>query len=377
MIKQRDKMPEKFATSQATQGYFPSRSLHANKVRRFGDLFVSALAVGTYLGPSDEATDHLYEKALVQAGLSGINFFDTAINYRCQRSERNIGYAIKKLASHGIHRDQVFLSTKGGFLPADTHPHDYENSIYKCYLNTGILSPDDIVANCHCMTPRYLQSQIDLSLKNLTESTIDLYYLHNPETQLRHVGETEFYRRLILVFELFEKNVALGKIKSYGLATWHGFRQPPGVADLLSLQRVMSCAREVAGDNHHLRAIQLPYNLAMLEAVGIPNQKIDGVELSAIAAATHYGLNVFISAPLVQAQVLKMPDTVLRSLPGTTPEAGTAAQKALQFVVSSPGVVAAMVGMKNLTHVAENLSILSEPNWSVAELQKATQVLTR
>lgn len=373
-------MPEKFATTQATQDYFRQHPLHADKVRRFNDLFVSALAVGTYLGSSDDATDRLYENALVQAGLAGVNFFDTAINYRCQRSERNIGYAIKKLASHGIYRDQIFISTKGGFLPADTHAHDYENTINKCYLNTGILTPEDIVANCHAMTPQYLQSQIDLSLKNLTESSIDLYYLHNPEIQLPYVGETGFYRRLILAFELFEKNVAEGKIKSYGLATWNGFRQPLGLADLLDLQRVISCAHEAGGPNHHFKAIQMPYNLAMLEAVGIRNQKIKGAvsasgmaDFPAIEAAAHHGLAVFISAPLVQAQVLKMPEAILRSLP----DEGTAAQKALQFVVSSSGVVAAMVGMKNRTHVTENLHVLSQPNWSIADLEKVAQTLVR
>lgn len=362
-------MPEKFATSQATQDYFRTHRLNADKVRRFNELYVSALAMGTYLGPSDDATDGLYEAALVQAGLAGVNFFDTAINYRCQRSERNIGYAIKKLAAHGIYRDQIFISTKGGFLPADTHPHDYENYIQKCYLNTGIITPEDIVANCHVMTPKYLQSQIDLSLRNLKESSIDLYYLHNPEIQLPHVGETEFYRRLVLAFDLFEKNVAEGKIKSYGLATWNGFRQPLGSADLLNLSRVISCAREAGGQNHHFKAIQMPYNLAMLEAVGIPNQKIGGTDFSTIAAATQNGLVVFISAPLVQAQVLKMPESILNALPGQ----GTATQKALQFVVSSPGVVSSMVGMKNREHVMENLHVLSQPNWSVDDLQKTTQ----
>ena len=366
-------MPEKFATVSATRVYFDSHFVHADKLRHFGDLSVSALAVGTYLGASDDATDHLYENALVQAGLSGVNFFDTAINYRCQRSERNIGYAVKKLAAHGVYRDQIFISTKGGFLPADTHAEDYENTIYKCYLNTGILSPDDIVDNCHCMTPKFLQSQIDLSLKNLKETTIDLYHLHNPEIQLSEVGQEEFYRRLTLVFDLFEKNVADGKIKSYGLATWNGFRQAPGTVDLLDLQRVISCACVAGGANHHFKAIQLPYNLVMLEAVGVQNQKVDGEIFPAIAAAAYHGLAVFISAPLVQSQVIKMPAHILQALPGS----GNAVYKALQFVVSSPGVTSAMVGMKNVEHVMENLEVLAQPNWSVADLQKSSQLLVR
>ncbi len=75
---------------------------HFRKAQR---LTVSSLGVGTYLGQPNDATDASYAAALVEAGLAGFNVFDTAINYRFQRSERNVGTALKVLANKGLARD--------------------------------------------------------------------------------------------------------------------------------------------------------------------------------------------------------------------------------------------------------------------------------
>ena len=371
-------MPEKFATALATKSYLQSFDHHADKKRVFCGLNVSALGVGTYLGASDDATDRLYEEALVEAAQNGINFFDTAVNYRGQRSERNIAYALRKLAGLGVARDQIVVATKGGFLPAEgtlegMTPEGFRNTIYKCYLNTGIITPDDIVANCHCMTPKYLESQINLSLSNLKIDAIDIYYLHNPETQLREVGEYEFYARVTKAFELFESQVALGKIKRYGVATWNAFRQGRRAADLVSLEKLIEVARTVAGDKHHFQAIQLPYNLAMLEAVAIQNQRVGDEDLPIIPAAVHHGLSITISAPLMQSQVAKIPSAIYAKMPGDD----TPMQKALQFVTSSPGVSAAMVGMKCANHLKENRQVLALANWRVEDLQNVARALVR
>jgi len=63
-------------------------------------LTVSSLGVGTYLGQPTDSTDASYAAALVN-GLAGFNVVDTAINYRFQRSERNVGTALKVLANKG------------------------------------------------------------------------------------------------------------------------------------------------------------------------------------------------------------------------------------------------------------------------------------
>lgn len=363
---------EKFATKEGAKSFHQAQKNNPDKVRQFDELSLSALAVGTYLGASDETTDRQYEEALVLAAQNGVNFFDTAINYRCQRSERNIAYALRKLAGLGIHRDQVFISTKGGFLPADSDPNEFQPYVYKHFLNTGLITPEDIVANCHCMKPEFIATMITMSLNNLKVDSIDLYYLHNPEMQLEVLGEEAFYQKLAKVFEVFESKVQEGKIKRYGVATWNGFRQARGFPDLLDLNRILQTAKDVAGDKHHFNAIQLPYNLAMMEAVAIQNQKIGEEDFPVVPTAVHNGIGIFVSAPLMQSKILNLPQEFYDQMPG---QDETPMQKALQFVASSPGVVSAMVGMKSKAHVEENLKVLKLPNWQVSDLQNVAKML--
>ena len=67
--------------------------------REAQDLVVSSLGIGTYLGQPNDDKDAGYTAAIIAAVQAGINVIDTAINYRFQRSERNVGAALKVLAT--------------------------------------------------------------------------------------------------------------------------------------------------------------------------------------------------------------------------------------------------------------------------------------
>lgn len=347
-------MIEKWATNEGTDKYFKWVSIHASKQRQFDGLTVSALGAGTYLGLVDETTDKLYEHALVHAGLGGVNFFDTAINYRNQRSERILGKAIKDLAGRGVTRDQLVIATKGGYLPFEGTFEDY---VRTHYLDTGVIEMKDIVAESHCMTPSFLENQISSSLKNLGLQSIDLYYLHNPETQLSEVGEEEFYRRLKAAFTLFEQKVQEKKIRRYGISTWNGFRVKKGA---LQLSKVIQCANDAGGAEHHFRAIQLPYNLVMLEA--IKNQKL-------FETAKENRVAVMASAVLMQGYVKQLPKRVFEQLPKRKSDMA----QAIEFVLSTPGICTGFCGMKRLEHWSENATILQEPSWSSENWAKACE----
>ena len=71
----------------------PSHFRDANGLR------LSSIGVGTYLGDADDSTDADYTAAIRRAIALGCNVVDTAINYRCQRSERAIGAAIRQAIS--------------------------------------------------------------------------------------------------------------------------------------------------------------------------------------------------------------------------------------------------------------------------------------
>ena len=326
-------------------------------------LWLSSIGIGTYLGDHDEATDQLYRGAVVRAVELGCNVIDSAINYRLQRSERSIAAALKELAGQGIGRDELFIATKGGFLPFDgAPPKDIRAYFTEVFMKPGIAAFSDFVAGCHCMTPSYLTNQIDCSLRNLGVDCVDLYYVHNPETQLGHVGRADFNQRLRAAFEALESAVAAGKIRMYGTATWNGYRNEIGAQDHLSLAEIVALAEEAGGTNHHFKAIQLPFNMAMPEAVTLQNQEVNGHTVTLVEAAAELGVTVICSAAILQGQLAgHLPDIAARVFAGLA----TDAQRALQFVRSTPGVGVALVGMKQVRHVEENLK--------VAELAPVTQ----
>ncbi len=103
----------------------------------------------------------------------------------------------------------------------------------------------------------------------------------------------------------------------------------------------------------------------MLEAVGILNQSYEGKNYPVISAAAFHGVSVMVSAPLLQGQLATLPQGLAQKIPGGL----TAVQKALQFVMSTPSVTSAMVGMKQANHVEENAKVLEIPNWDLKVLQ--------
>lgn len=358
-----------FATSEGT-ARFKSRfeaKLAREHFRQAQGLWFSSLGAGSYLGEPDEETDRLYVEAFKEAVRSGVNVIDSAVNYRCQRSERCIYEALRDLLStQEISREEIVLCTKGGYLPFDKeYPCDPSGYFQKTYLETGILKPEEVVQGCHAMSPRYLEDQLERSLQNLGMETIDIYYLHNPETQRAEVDRKEFTKRLQAAFEFLEKKVSEGKIQRYGMATWSGFRSSPESPDYLSLEEIVILAREVGGVNHHFRVVQLPVNLAMPEAWVLANQKYGAQMISFLEAARKLGILVMASASLLQGQLARpFPPDFQNFFKGLK----KSSQCSLQFVRSCPGIVTALTGMKQKEHVRENLETALVPPLSENEL---------
>ncbi len=75
--------------------------------------------------------------------------------------------------------------------------------------------------------------------------------------------------------------------------------------------------------------------------------------MTVLAAAERLGLSVMISASLLQSRLAALPRGLDERIPGLS----TSAQRAIQFVRSTPGVTTALVGMKSRTHVEENLAV--------------------
>ncbi|MDD5581032.1 MAG: aldo/keto reductase [Methylobacter sp.] len=159
------------------------------------DTVISSIGIGTYRGGINNDTDVDYAMSECAAFQAGINLIDTALTYRRQRSECMVATAIQSfIDTCGGSRDEIVVCTKGGYLVPEA-------------ITAGTLKADDVVGGAHSIAPAFLTDQIDRSRQNLGLETIDIYYLHNPETPLEFVDSLEFITRIRGAFEMLERAV--------------------------------------------------------------------------------------------------------------------------------------------------------------------------
>ncbi|MFB6129705.1 MAG: aldo/keto reductase [Salinigranum sp.] len=322
--------------------------------RRFGPGVVSSIGVGTYLGDPTDEVDDRYREALVAAFEHGINVADTAINYRCQRSERVVGEALREA---DVDREEVVVATKGGFLPFDRErPADPAAYVRREFVETGVVDPADLARGSHCIEPGFLDAMLDRSLANLGVDSIDLYYVHNPETQLRVRDREAVYDLLEAAFVRLEERRLAGDLGAYGVATWEAFRVPPDHDSYLSLpavlERARTAAEAVGADDCGFEAVQLPFNVGMADAFRVAAHPTADGRVSALEFAHEEGLRVFTSATLLQGDLASsIPAAVDAELSGDSP-----AQRAINFARSAPAVTCSLVGTSRTEHLAENVA---------------------
>ncbi|OYR50236.1 oxidoreductase [Halorubrum sp. Ea1] len=330
--------------------------------RRFGPGVASSVGIGTYLGEPTPAVDDASREAIGLALRSGVNHVDTAVNYRCGRAERIVGEAVRESP---IDRDAVVVATKGGFLPFDgERPDDPAAYVRDRFLAEGVVDAEALANGAHAMAPEYLEWSLDRSLDRLGFDAVDLFYVHNPETQLAARSREAVYDRLEAAFEALERRRAAGDVGAYGVATWDAFRVPEEHERYLSLAEVLARA-EAAGeavgpdDDHGFEAVQLPFNVAMADAFTRRTQRppgggADAEPVSTLEFAHEAGLSVVTSASIGQGELAEpgaIPADVDATLSGETP-----AQRALNFARSAPGVTASLVGASDADHVRENVA---------------------
>jgi|TARA_B100000809_G_scaffold46029_1_gene40439 aryl-alcohol dehydrogenase-like predicted oxidoreductase len=361
-----------FATSEGTKKFAQNSGVNKANFNEFENLTLSNVGIGTYLGDPDVRTDDLVTNAVKQSITSGINVVDTAINYRSQKAERSVGKSILELIQEEkISRDQIFLSSKNGYVTNDADVQlGFWEYVKEEYSQKGIIKEGDVTSGYHCMTPTFLSDQLDRSLKNLGLECVDLMYLHNAvEGQIKDVSKEQFLENLKAVFELYEQKRDEGKIKFYGMATWECFRVPNDNPQYLSLEDTVNMAKKIGGDNHGFRFIQLPFNMNFDQALLKKTQLLGNENVSALEAAETLGIGVFTSVPFMQGRLLA---------PGVMPEFNELkpSLRALQFIRSSPGVLSPLVGQKSSEHVTENLEIMKIPPMTEDEFLALVKKLT-
>jgi aryl-alcohol dehydrogenase-like predicted oxidoreductase len=369
---------EGHATPEGTRKYQEhamSQGKPASHFKSFDGLRLSSIGMGTYLGQPTQEDDLAVENAVYQSVKSGaVNVIDTAINYRAMKSEKSICRALLRLVHDGVvKRDQVFVSTKNGYITNDgDFPNvDVMEYMHRMYIQTDVMSADDISSGYNVMNPGYLAKCIDKSLLNMHLSTIDLVYIHNAfESWNSDVSREKFMEMLAKAFEVYEKYRADNKIRYYGMATWTCFRVPPDNPEYLSLEQAVKVAESVGGKDHGFRFIQLPYNLAYSEALLLKNQPAGAQDnLTILEAAGKFNVGVFTSIPLFQGRLLgaQIPDYGGMS---------DKVSKLVQIIRSSPSVIAPLIGQKKTEHVEENLKVANVPPLDGEEFKKAVSALT-
>ena len=166
---------EGFATEKGTSRYVRyavnGKGKPESHFRIFDGLNLSSLGMGTYLGDATDYEDEAIENAIYESIKSGaMNVIDTAINYRAMKSEKSVGRALMRLIRDRIiSRDQIFISTKNGYI---TNDGDFPaigmmEYMQKMYISPGLISQNDISASYNVLNPTYIERCIDRSLYNM------------------------------------------------------------------------------------------------------------------------------------------------------------------------------------------------------------------
>jgi len=327
------------------------------------DLWLSSLALGTLRGDPGGIDDLLYRSVVGDFLEWSGNVFNTALSDRMQTSERALGHALARAIREGlVVRDEIVVTTKGGALTPNPDfagdPVGAQRDLYSSYLDSGVLDPTEVTRG-HSMAPGFLLNQIARSRRNLGLETIDYYLIQEPEIHLRELGADGFRSALSRAFEALERAVANGWIGSYGLCTWDGFLLPDSDRSHLSIVDLFDIALDVGSGDHHLRVLQLPFGLAMGEgAVAQSQLGPDGHSRAILDSLEETGTVVMTSAPLYAGRLI---GHIPRFVREAFPEAPSDATAALQFVRSTKNVTTAVVGMREVAHVEDNMRLRGVP----------------
>lgn len=302
----------------------------------FGAWGIGGNAYGNSYGPTDDAESL---RAIRRAVDLGCNFFDTADVYGHGHSETLLGEAL-----HDVRAD-VILATKvgGNFYNRGVHPLLADRIAQALGAPLADVPADAPLPVTHDtrFDAEYVRFALTESLRRLRTDYIDLVQLHNPPLQL--LGRPETY-------QVLEELKAEGKIRCYGVSV-----HPP--------EEGLAAVTATMPDT-----VQIVYNLAQREPEDAFFPAARAANVGVIARETlangflagRYGPESEwqkgdIRARMPRPYVAQMAALGHRVRELAEKSGLTAAQLALKFVLDQPAVSVALVGMKTVAQVEENL----------------------
>ncbi len=227
----------------------------------------------------------LHKEALAFALDNGITHIDTSSNYMHGEAEILIAQVLENRK-----REDFTIVTKGGYIQGELLKQAQNG-----YEIDELVKYDQ---DCyHSISQSFIDQEIHNSLKRLNTDYIDVYLLHNPEYYLMKEIKAGMSEEQILhhheimqvrikkAFALLEQKVKDGKIKAYGISS-NSFSKKRSDIHFLEYKHLVAYAKELAGENHNFKVIQLPMN--MFEHDGI----------NAAKWAHEKGLEVHVNRPL-------------------------------------------------------------------------------
>ena len=290
--------------------------------RKLDDLKVSVIGYGAWgIGGAPFWNNEGDNKSIESIKISyenGINFFDTAPVYGFGHSEKLIGKALKSV------RDKVVLATKCGLR----WEKESLNSLRKDASRKSILE------------------EIDQSLRRLNTDWIDLYQVHWPDV------ETSQKETMETLLEIQNK----GKIRYIGVSNYSAeqIQESLKYVKITSLQPEFSLlAREIEKDTVPLcleKEIGIiaysPLASGVLTGKYDKNTKFkDWRSKGIIGTFTGEGFVENISKVDLLKEVAQE-------------EEKTCGQIAINWVLRQPGLITALVGVKNSSQMEENLKAI-------------------
>ena len=207
-----------------------------------------------YRGEESDRADEEWFESLYYGLQNGINVVDTAQKYRNGRSEKVIGNVLDKLFyEKDKTREDFFITTKAGLLSEKILS---SNILKKIGIDESSINFDQKF----CLEPEYIDWSVERALENLNLKYIDSFLLHNPEILFHFDNGNE---KLFECFKILEKKCEQGKIKSYGLASWNGFRRKPESRYYIDLVSILEQNRNRLGQGNHLKIIEAPLSIGM------------------------------------------------------------------------------------------------------------------
>lgn len=305
---------------------------------------LNKLGLGTHLGDVTTEFRQKQQEAIRYALCHGMNIIDTAINYRGNIAERDVGNAIAELINTGQRqREDIFVASKAGLLYGDIlekrNPKKYFEEVLE---PVGIPWCDFSETNglYQTLNPKYFEIALEKSLNNLQLETLDTHYIHIPEITFANCDDDLFYHQMETLFTWYEEKITTGKLRSYGLALEFTTLEPEEPKWNFSMERIHALAQKAGGGHSNLCFVQLPYSILYPGALTHKTQTIEGQHMSMIEACHALDLTVVGSMPYAMGNGFHR----------------YSALEMLRFALDGVDIV--NIGSSNIEHISEALKQL-------------------